>query len=149
MRNALLAVLIGVAACAPSVAPVPKQATHVVQWTAVGDRLEIIPLDSTPDAARLTPLMRRGLPRDFIVSPRIGRIPFPPIPVPASVRGLSTTFLFVVDSTGRVERLSFVGLRDHDYDRRLVAAFRQTPFEPARKPDGTATRGFAQVAFTF
>lgn len=73
----------------------------------------------------------------------------PPLPAPASVRGIKFTAEFDVDSTGRVLDFKFTETPDRGYNRQLANSLRGIRFRPGTRPDGTPVRMKAQVGFDF
>jgi protein TonB len=73
----------------------------------------------------------------------------PPLPPPASVRGMKFTAEFDVDSTGRVLDFRFTETPDRGYNRQLANVLRAVRFRPGTRPDGTPIRMKTTLGFDF
>ena len=71
-----------------------------------------------------------------------------PLPLPRNFFG-KVEARFIIDARGAIERISFNSVPDREYTLRLLEAFRGFEFRPARRADGTPTRGAYPFTFDF
>ena len=72
-----------------------------------------------------------------------------PFPIPRAVYGTRVEAVFIIDSTGAIERVSFTAVNDRQYTRALMKSFRETRFRPAVREDGRPTRGYYLFRWDF
>src|SRR5215213_4432385 len=138
LMRILISALIVATACAtkPVSAPAPGM---FMRWTAATDRVELIPSDSANRAiASVEATYLR--PGESYVAPHATAMPFPPLPVPRSVRGATVRIVFMIDERGRIESVTMPALADREYSRMFLRAMQRVPFKPAMKLDGTPIR---------
>jgi hypothetical protein len=61
----------------------------------------------------------------------------PPLPRPDKLKGKSIVVTFIIDATGKPQRIEFESTGDGDYDRLLREKFSEFRFRPAHRADGT------------
>jgi protein TonB len=61
----------------------------------------------------------------------------PPLPRPDKLKGKSIVVTFIIDATGKPERIEFESTGDGGYDRLLREKFSEFRFRPAHRADGT------------
>jgi hypothetical protein len=110
---------------------------------------------STTSAARYGPECTTAIARaraepasPDITPPVPTKLPLPPMPVPASVRGSVAVYEVPVDSAGRVDRGAAIlhGVADAQYAATLRGLLRQTTFRPALL-DGCGVPGVARITY--
>jgi hypothetical protein len=82
-----------------------------------------------------------------------GPVPIDPlpflVPVPRSMRRTQLVAVIGVDETGRVTRISMKPTRDREYGARLMGELLKATFRPAITRDGTPTRGYYMLWYSF
>ena len=73
----------------------------------------------------------------------------PPMPAPKSMHGVTIIATFDIDSTGRVESVSFTPHTNKDYDQKLMDVLKDYKFRPGTKADGTPIPCRFQMPITF
>jgi hypothetical protein len=141
----LISALILATSCAtkPASGPAPRM---FMRWTAASDRVELIPSDSANRA--VTGVEATNLrPGESYVAPQATAMPFPPLPVPPSVRGAAIRVVFMINERGGIESVTMPALKDRAYTRAFMEAMRRVLFRPGRKFDGTPIRAQAVLQF--